>query len=154
MSKRAHWQHFAGLTIVASLAMAGMASADTLTADGDVLVNSPNISIDTEAECDALPHTYTGAATLAWQGNTHYNNGATVTVSSDPDAAADAAGITVGAASTWTVTGWDRNTDTHDFATSVSVPAGIADGPYKVDVTGSGAGTIDQGQTTRSTRTR
>ena len=124
--------------------MAGMASADTLSADGDVLVNSPNISIDTEAECDALPHTYTGATTPRGGQRPLQRRGDCDGVLG-PRRAADTAGITVGGTSTWTVTGWNGNPDTHDFPTSVSVPAEIADGPYKVNITASGAGTNNQG---------
>lgn len=124
----------------------GIAVADNLNVDGDVLSGGNNVSLNTAADC-ATGKTFNGSATLNYNGNTHYNEGSTVTPGSETSAAVAAQGITVGAGAAFTVSGWDQNTDTRSFTTSVTVSSSTADGVYAITVFTTGVGTDFGGRT-------
>ncbi len=127
------------LTLVAVMAFSGVALADTLASDGDHLASGNNVTVDTAAECDG--HTFTGRAVLSFQGSNHFDNGSSVTVSSVLTEAGRTAGITVGASETRTLSNWNSTDRSETFNTSVTVPDGIANGTYQVDVKAVGSQT-------------
>ena len=136
------------VTTVASLVMATAAFADTLTADGDVLNSDTNLGISGEA-CDTLPDTYATRALIGFGGSDHFADSAQVSVSSAPDADAATAGITTSGNGTIIMpSNWysapstgptkvERVDQVHPM--SVTIPSGIADGTYKVNMSATGA---------------
>ena len=125
-------------TITALLTIAGgtAALADQLVADGDTLTSGPNVSV---TAC-GVAHAFTGSATVSFQGggNTpHFAGGAVVSMTAAPSAEAVAAGITATGGTLTLPASWGNGGST-STSISLSVPAGIATGTYKVGMTASG----------------
>ena len=126
-------------TITTLLTIAGgtAALADQLVADGDTLTSGPNVSV---TAC-GVAHAFTGSATVSFQGggNTpHFAGGAVVTLTAAPSAEAAAAGITATGGTLTLPTPWTSASPNASTSISLSVPAGIATGTYKVGMTASG----------------
>ncbi len=116
--------------------------ADSVTVDGDTLASSGNVSI---SDC-STSHSVSGQAVLAYDnsgGNPkHFKGtsaGGSATWTETVDTAGTTAGITISdrAGGALTATWAAGSTTTRTFKTNV--PAGIANGSYKVTVSVSGA---------------
>jgi hypothetical protein len=134
-SRTARLAQLLSLALAILVLLPGMALADGIKADADVLSGGLNLNI---SDCSVLPHTYTGSATITFGGNDHFANGATVSVTSTPDAAGTAAGITASAGSLTLPNPWNNSSADQSRSISVSIPSGIPAGTYKVTVAASG----------------
>ena len=141
------------LGAAASLVGAGLAVADTVTADGDGVTSSNNYVVtDCAAGASRVASTSFGVVALAGTGNgttntnTHFRPGTNVTFSSTPSALATSAGITSAVASPTTVflpssgntNNWNNDHGVITKTISASVPAGVSSGTYGITVTVSG----------------
>jgi hypothetical protein len=134
--------------------MAGAAFADQVALDGDTAKNGNDIGFAKDnpsfQACDARwtalnNNTVAGEVVVTFNGNTHYNIGADVTLTLDPSAVADAEGIVATGGSAEVPAGYNANGDTFTIAFTTRVPATAADGQYDVDFTVSGPGTDNKG---------
>ena len=123
-------------TITALVTIAGgtAALADQLTAHGDTLTSSPNVSV---TAC-AVAHAFSGTANVSFQGSTHFAGGATVTVTAAPSSDAATAGITATGGTLTLPASWTNVSPDASTTISLSVPAGIVSGTYKIGTTASG----------------
>jgi hypothetical protein len=130
------------LAVVLAILLTSLALADTIQTDGDTLVASLNPSVN---DC-TVQHTFSGSSTISYAGGQHFASGATltVTVTADP-------GISASGPASTTLPGWDSNGDAHVFSgISTTVPAGVASGTYKVNVTVTGPKSGDNGGDTHT----
>lgn len=125
---------------------AGIALADGVAVDGDTAKSSNNLQYQTSANsshqaCSARGTAVAGQVVVTYNGNRHFNVGATVTATVTPSAAATAAGITATGGSAVVPASYNSNGDTFTIAISTTVPASAPDGTYSIAVETSGAGT-------------
>ncbi len=126
----------AAITTLLMISGGTSALADRVVADGDDLSSGPNVSV---TAC-GVAHAFAGSATVSFQGggNTpHFAGGAVVTVTAAPSAEAAAAGITATGGTLTLPASWSGGSSA-STSISLSVPAGIASGTYKIDMTASG----------------
>ena len=120
------------LAVIMAMLVTSLALADTVTADGDTLVTSSNISV---TSCTAKLD-FSGSATINYQGGTHFaSGGGTLNITYSA-----VSPVTVSGPATKDLpSGWDSGSDFYTFGgITTTVPAGIANGTYKVTVTVSG----------------
>ena len=119
----------------------GTALADTINPEGDVLHSDTNLNISGVA-CSQL--TWATKAIIKYSGGSHFADSAVVSVSSAPDTAAAAAGITTAGNGDITMpSNWasaanseSRADQVHNM--SVILPANLPDGTYKINMTATG----------------
>jgi hypothetical protein len=127
----------AAITALLTIAGGTAALADQFVTDGDTLTSGPNVSV---TAC-GVAHAFSGTATISFQGGggtSHFANGAVVTVTAAPSVDAAAAGITATGGTLTLPTPWSNASPSASTSISLSVPAGIASGTYKVGMTASG----------------
>lgn len=115
--------------VMALLVFTSIALADKISTDGDVLTTSPNVSVTT---CTTT-QTFSGSATIDYQGSQHFvSTGGTLNITYSADSP-----VTVTGPATITLpSGWNSSADTYTFTgIQTTIPAGIANGTYKVTVT-------------------
>jgi len=119
------------LALVMALLLVTVALADTIKTDGDTLASSLNPSVN---DC-TVAHTFSGQSRIDFAGGQHFASGAELSITITYDD-----GITAtGPSSTTLPNPWDSG-GFHIFdGISTTVPAGTANGTYKVYVTASGA---------------
>ncbi len=121
--------------VVLALGVGRLAFADQLTADGDILTPDPQAQVH---DC-TVEHVFDGALKIAYQGNTHFDAGTTVTISVSDDSTDITA---TGPVSATIPSDWDGNGDEVTIPGFVTtVPAGTPGGTYAVTYTATGAGT-------------
>ncbi len=137
-------------TTIMSLILASVAFADVITADGDTARNGSDIQYQqdnpSKRPCTDLwtaenGKIAPGQVVVTYNGNTHYNVGATVTLTVTPTAAASAQGITATGGSALVPSGYDSNGDTFTIGFTTKVPATAADGSYDLNLSTSGPAT-------------
>jgi hypothetical protein len=123
--------------IVVTAATGAVAYADTISPDGDVL--RPNNKLqygpaNFQEPCGNRGSAVPGSVTVRFNGLTHYDDGATLTVSAVPDTDATAAGITATGGTGIVPAPWDGSGQTFAVPITTTVPASTPDGSYTVNV--------------------
>jgi hypothetical protein len=134
----------AGLAAV----LVAVASADTISADGDILAGTNNVAYGSGAFQNACATRGTpvgGNVTIKFNGTVHYDPGTTVTVSVTPDASAAGAGITATGGSASVPVVWDSKPEFFTVPITTTVPSTVPDGAYTVNVEAVGAAHDAQG---------
>jgi hypothetical protein len=127
---------------VGAFLVASMAYADTISGDGDVNAGTNNVAYGSAAfqnPCSSRGTPVNGFATIKFNGTTHYDVGATVTVTATPDAAAVGAGITASGGSGTVPPPWNSKPQFFTVPITTTVPASVPDGAYTVNLKAVGA---------------
>ena len=137
------------VVLLAALAVglgAVIAHADTVSADGDTVTANNRLQYTEGANftehCSSRGTPVAGAATITFNGGrstdgatgTHFDPGATVTVTATPDATAAAAGITAGGSTATVPSPWDTIGQTFTAPLTTTVPMTVPNGTYTVNV--------------------
>jgi len=125
-----------------------VASADTVSADGDTVKPNNNLGYTPAANfterCSSRGTAVAGLATIKFNGGRetgrapHYDPGATVTVTVSPDAAGAAAGISATGGTGTVPDPWDSFDQTFTAPLTTTVPLTVPNGTYTMTVTASG----------------
>jgi hypothetical protein len=131
----------AATTVALSLGAGAVALAsDSIKPDGDSGVAAPNLAYGSGARaCDSRPAAAPGAIVVNYNGNANAAHFAAGELLDVTYTAPDGSGIVVTPTNTPQLpANWDSNDDTYSIPFTTSVPAGLADGGYNVDVTVTG----------------
>jgi hypothetical protein len=143
-------------TAVAIATTGSVAFADNLGPDGDTAKSGNNISYGLTATtgveaCSTRGTAVNGVVDVNYQGSSHFDQGATVTITVTPRAGAGQAasvGITATGGSNTVPTGasgWDGTSDKFSVGITTTTPASVPNGTYTLDVAASGAGHDNHG---------
>lgn len=139
----------AAVLVTLALAVPAVVFADQAQVDADTAKAGQNLGFTSAGNaanesCAARGTPIAGVVTVTYQGNTHYNVGATVTATVTPSAAALAAGIVTSGGSAVVPASYTANGQTFTIGISTTVPATVPNGIYTVQVVTSGAATGSQ----------